>query len=278
MKTKLKTILSTTLLSGALSINPAKAQLAPGVAAPNWTLADINGTSHTLFTMLGQGKNVVLDISATWCSPCWDYHQSLELDNFYASEGPAGTNKAEVFLIEGDGSTNAADLNGTGTNTQGNWVAGTPYPIIDPPTSIIDPWTTSYSIAYFPTVYVICNDQKIYEVTTNNMTEADIKAVISQNCPAVTLVEVLKGKIGSIYPNPANGNTLFINYSTFQEADVEINLINNLGQSVYKDKIARVTGAQNYELKLPAELRNGIYFVRIAVDGEWMTRKIIVNK
>ena len=36
-----------------------------------------------------------------------------------------------VFFVEGDGSTNSADLNGTGSNTQGDWITGTPYPVID---------------------------------------------------------------------------------------------------------------------------------------------------
>ena len=36
-----------------------------------------------------------------------------------------------VFYIESDPATTEADLNGTGTNTQGDWVDGTPYPIFD---------------------------------------------------------------------------------------------------------------------------------------------------
>ncbi len=48
-----------------LSLN-INAQLASGSIAPNFTMTDLNGTSWDLYTVLGQGKMVILDVSATW--------------------------------------------------------------------------------------------------------------------------------------------------------------------------------------------------------------------
>lgn len=155
------------LIAGiALTSSAAFGQLTNGSTAPNWTLTDINGNSWTLYTLLAQGKPVFIDVSATWCGPCWNYHNTRALDSLYDFHGPAGTidQMCYVFFIEGDGATNSADLNGTGSNTQGDWVTGTPFPIIDPAAAVINPWNTSYAIAYFPTIYMICPDQKIYEV------------------------------------------------------------------------------------------------------------------
>jgi len=41
-------------------------QLPVGTVAPNFTLTDINGNTHTLYDYLDQGKTVVIDFSTTW--------------------------------------------------------------------------------------------------------------------------------------------------------------------------------------------------------------------
>ncbi|MBI3509708.1 MAG: T9SS type A sorting domain-containing protein [Bacteroidetes bacterium] len=160
------------------SFNAVHAQLQNGSVAPDWTLTDINGISHHLYSDLDSGYTVYIDVSATWCGPCWNYHNSGALDQLWAAHGPvngpgvsaATTGDVKVYFIEGDGTTNSADLNGTGTNTQGNWVAGVYFPIIDPPAAIISGFNTNYSIAYFPTIYMICPDRVLTEVGQQNAT------------------------------------------------------------------------------------------------------------
>ena len=140
----------------------AYAQLPPGSQAPNWTMTDINGVPHTLYSYLDQQKVVYLDFSATWCGPCWNYHNSGALENLYDTYGPSGTNNVQVFMIEGDDDTNTDCLYGLPTcvgGTLGNWVAGTPYPIIDNASQ-----NGSYAINYFPTIYGVCPDKSIFEV------------------------------------------------------------------------------------------------------------------
>jgi thiol-disulfide isomerase/thioredoxin len=135
---------------------PMFCQLLDGSIAPDFTATDINGVEWNLYDVLDQGKTVVMDISATWCGPCWVYHTSGELENYYEAYGPSGTNESFVFFIEGDESTTLEDLHGTGDNTQGNWVENTPYPIIDS-RDIAE----AYGINFFPTIYMICPDRKI---------------------------------------------------------------------------------------------------------------------
>nr|MBA3971215.1 hypothetical protein [Bacteroidota bacterium] len=156
----------------SLAAIDAKAQLPDGSIAPNWTLTDINGVSHTLYSDLDAGKTVFIDVSATWCGPCWSYHGTGALDALWAAHGPTGgagvspstTNDVVVYFIEGDGATNTADLNGTGSNTQGDWVTGVDHYIIDPAAAAINAFNTSYAIGYFPTVYMICPNRIIKEV------------------------------------------------------------------------------------------------------------------
>jgi hypothetical protein len=192
-----------TLLAGlALTATSAFAQLTNGSTAPDWTLTDINGNSWNLYSLTAAGKTVFIDVSATWCGPCWNYHNSGALDALNADHGPTGTidQMCYVFFIEGDGTTTSADLNGTGTNTQGDWVTGSNYIIIDPAASVINPWNTQYAIAYFPTIYMICPDNKIYEAGQQN--EAGL--VAAMNTCAYPL---------DIYPNGAASLACSTTYS-----------------------------------------------------------------
>ncbi len=177
------------LLTGMLFLSlGVKSQLANGSIAPDFTLTDINGNSHHLYGYLDQGYTVVIDVSATWCGPCWAYHNSGALENLWVDHGPTGgtgvssstTNNVIVLLIEGDGTTNSADLHGTGSSTQGNWVAGTSHPIIDPASPIIDNFNSAYAIAYFPTCYKICPNRIVEDV--DQQTEAQIYSKVTA-CP-----------------------------------------------------------------------------------------------
>ena len=149
------------------SLSTTKAQLPDGSTAPDFTLTDMNGTTHQLYNLLDQGYTVFIDFSAVWCPPCWGYHTSGALEDLYMNHGPAGypgvnantTDDVMVFFIEGQGGT-LAELNGNGANTQGDWVTGTPYPIIPTYSGTNSQQVTSdYAIGYWPTIYMICPDR-----------------------------------------------------------------------------------------------------------------------
>ncbi len=163
-----KLLLSAALLAGTFSAN---AQLPDGSVAPDFTLTDINGNTQHLYAMLDAGYTVFIDVSATWCGPCWNFHNTNALEDLWTAHGPAGgtnvvagtTDNVMVLYIEGDGTTNSADLNGTGTNTQGDWVTGVSHPIIDPAASAINSFNSAYGIGYFPTIYKICPNRILVE-------------------------------------------------------------------------------------------------------------------
>ena len=137
----------------------AFAQLPDGSTAPDFTATDINGVEHNLQSYLDQGMTVILDFSATWCGPCWNYHNTHIMRDLYDTFGPDGTGDLMVFHMEADDTTTQADLEGTGTATAGDWITGTTYPIVDNAGSIFD----DYAGAYYPTIYTVCPDGILVE-------------------------------------------------------------------------------------------------------------------
>ena len=143
------------MLFAVLTISStALAQLPSGSIAPDFTATDINGEVWNLYDLLDEGNTVILDFSATWCGPCWNYALGGTLEDMYSTFGPEGTEDLYVFYLESDDSTTDADLNGTGTATTGDWVSITNFPIIDNASNIFD----SYSNTYYPTIYTVCPD------------------------------------------------------------------------------------------------------------------------
>lgn len=198
----------------ALATIGANAQFAPGSTAPDFTATDIYGNSHSLYTdYLNEGKHVLLNVSATWCGPCWNYHNTHALGEFYEAYGPNGSNEAVVLYVEGDPSTTLNDIYGTGNNTWGNWTTETPYPIIDSGT-VANLYHAPYAQPYFPTIFRICSTGILTEI--NQLTAPNLRNNFSNNCSTLigvpNHVKVLSSNIYACHENGGSATFKVKNY------------------------------------------------------------------
>jgi len=163
----MKKILLSAILCSTLFASNSFAQLPDGSIAPDFTTVDVNGNSHNLYDYLDQGYTVVMDISATWCGPCWNYHAGGALEELWANHGPTGqpgvsastTNDVVVLWFEGDASTALSELE---NSSLGNWLApnGT---AVDFPMCNDDNIASLYQLPYWPILYTICPNRILHE-------------------------------------------------------------------------------------------------------------------
>lgn len=262
-----KTVVALILLT---RLAPLLAQLPNGSIAPDFNVLDITGQPRHLYEMLNEGKIVLLEISATWCPPCWSYHNSDALQLFYNVHGPLGDNQARVLFIEGDPNTNVDCLYGLpGCNdfSPGNWVSGTTYPYIDN-AAIAD----AFAVSYYPSIFAICPNKKVYtlgQLSANDLWEK------AKECPV---------KLGSF-------NAGIFNYdpgTPLHEICDTLNIspaftLINLGDSALTNaKIqlewnGNVLEERNWNGYLPTYGETNIYFNPQAVSGDGNLKTVIKN-
>ncbi|HFA49376.1 MAG TPA: T9SS type A sorting domain-containing protein [Bacteroidetes bacterium] len=140
----------------------AQAQLPDHSIAPDFTVTDLDGNEYNLYEMLASGKSVVIELTATWSYLGFMYHQGGALANYYETYGPDGSGEAVVLMIEANDYTTLEDLQGTGNDTEGDWLTGTPYPVVDDAQFVADLFD-NYD---FPAIIHICPNREITNLLT----------------------------------------------------------------------------------------------------------------
>jgi hypothetical protein len=199
----------------------------------------------------------------------------------YAIHDVTGDRTWKVLFMEGDGNTTLADLHGTGTMTEGDWVTGTPFPIMNPPTGIaLNDFKTSYDINSFPTLYLICPNKKVYHDTLDVTPRGTVPVweyAASAYCGPVGLDEIRDANPLTIFPNPATDHVVLY-FGLNSIAEVNLSVTNVVGETVARRNFGLLfAGDQSIRFDLEG-LQPGIYFFTVSdVNGRSVRKKIVVQ-
>lgn len=276
-----KFIFTTLLLVGALL--SAQAQpLAVGTVVNDIKLKTIKGDSISLYSYLDQGYTVLVDISATWCGPCWSFKQTNIAEDLYKHYGPTGTitpKKMMVWFIEGDKDTGPDDLAGTTSATQGDWITGIDYPIIDytnyvPVIHFLQPGATSIS---YPTFVMICPNRKVIFSAAGFSASWNEAFFVTKmgTCPSsgTGIEETFNTSSLSVSPNPAT-TMLHVNVEVLAKTNATFSITNIMGQVISRQELTLQSGNHSQRLDIAA-LPAGMYVLSVSTDKGTLQHKFI---
>ncbi|MBX2930164.1 MAG: T9SS type A sorting domain-containing protein [Saprospiraceae bacterium] len=105
---------------------------------------------------------------------------------------------------------------------------------------------------------------------TSNQTAPAGTTPVAENRP-VAYVKIL-----NLWPNPA-GALMNINYESTEEADVQLRLVNTLGQVVLMKEVSAQKGLNTHELNV-SKVRQGSYLVQIITAQEVHTKVVVIMR
>ncbi|MCH2199924.1 MAG: T9SS type A sorting domain-containing protein [Flavobacteriales bacterium] len=244
--------------------------------APDFSVTDLDGNEINLYAdILDQGLVAVIDVSATWCGPCWGLHESHALEDLHQAYGPNGTNQLRVVYYEGDANTGMDAITGTGGNTLGDWTDGITYPIVNESPLTLD--LGIWAPLGFPTVNIVRpSDYEIVADTYDQWSFEDQVNAINNSGAGIQLDPVSVNEVTvtaklDAYPNPSNGNVTLSTQGFNGQAFVQV--YNMVGAVV-----AELNTSATIETIDLSELPDGNYLVRVYNDEAEAIQRISIMK
>ena len=270
-------LLSSALAVCALSASAQLTNYSVGQTAPDWTVTDVHGVSHNLYTLTGSGQYVLIDFFFTTCGPC--QATAPTITEFYQKYG---CNGGDVFVISIDNGDSDAEVLAY-ENTY-------PGPNSNPSASGNDGGgnavNSDYGPAAYPTVVLISPDNKFLNTDIWPIGSiADIEgafpagAITEMSCATGVADQVqANNSLNNMYPVPATNQTT-LEFTIAEASDVSFTVYDVLGQKVTGTReMSYQAGEHTYPMSLE-DVPAGNYLVYMTVGTEVLSaQKLIVFK
>lgn len=248
-----------------------------GDDAPDFTITDVHGQSHSLSDYAG--KYVIVDLFAYWCGPCAAIAPTL--NEFYKKYG---CNAYDIVVL-------SVEYEGTEQQTidfedENGGDADFPTPSASGISGGGAAVHSAYGPAAYPTIFLVGPDGKIknediWPIAGVNTFEDAVSSAGGGNAlvPNSCMAGVEELSLGSItvFPNPSNGD-FSINLSNATTENVMVEMVSLVGQVVYSNQF----DAMAEENKLTVSTENvdaGSYLLKLTGldSGKSITTSISIR-
>lgn len=223
-----------------------------GNPAPNFTVTDTHGDTHTLYDYLDSGKVVVLDFFYTTCGPCQFYSPQVNL-----AYEKYGCNTANVIFM-------AIDYNDTDAEVMAyDQQFDIEYPSVSGLNGGGNAVVANYGILGFPTFYVIDSSKTIVQqIDPPTLQVFDFRfqqiGIEPAECIVGTVDKTSLKQRLEIFPNPVAGETLNLRLPEHVTGMVNFEIMDLAGRSVRNGRL----GSGERKLYI-GSLLPGVYLLKI---------------
>ncbi len=230
---------------------------------------DCNGISHDLIADLDAGKAVILHFFMSNCGSCPPPAQKIQaMANNILAKNPG---KITAYAMPYENTTTCAYTS--------SWVSSNGLSLYAPYDS------GAVQVAYYggfgmPTVVLLGGkDHKVlfstlsFSTSDTTIMRDKILALLSGTSSLHKVQNIVSTL--NVFPNPANEN-ISINIDLYESANVLLDIIDITGKQVALVFNENVNGHISKQLNTE-NLQNGIYLVRLLVNGKMETQKISIN-
>ncbi len=254
----MKKLLLTLVSSFAVLVTSAQ-------TAPDFTATDCNGTSHNLYTEIGQGKVIVL----VWVMPCGAC-TGPGLTAYNIVQSYASSNVL-YYLIDDAGNTACTSLatwatsSGIGTNR-----------VTFSTSSITE---SSYGGIGMPHIAVVGPNADFYFNALNTAAgnSTNIQNAINSALAATGIKENSDNAFQLMVFPSLSANSVKVTYSLKESATVILDILNEAGQLVSKKDLGKQSAGDYTSDFDIAGTASGIYFMRFSVANNSKTVKFVVS-
>lgn len=233
--------------------------------AQNFSKADVDAATYTLYDELTNGKAVVLDFMGTWCASCQGHVPALE--QIFIDYGSGS--QAWVWAVDIYDNESAQQIKDFRTSM------GITYKIFPQGSSI----GTLYGVTGIPHFVVVCPNKTIAYNKSGWTTKSDqdIRNAVT-NCITTGITEnnnSLTRKV-KIVPNPASDYIKVI-FSNDVVSSINIDIFDILGKKVYTARYDKVPKSTN---QIPVNISNlpaGVYLMSTLIDDDIQTLRFTVK-